>query len=123
VAEHKADAAMQAFVEPLEKSLGHLQASTLWLMENAATNPNNAGAAAYAYMDLISLVALGFMWAQMAKAAQVALASGATDTEFYTSKLIVARYFAERHLPDTSGLQRKIEAGSDTIMQMAANAF
>jgi alkylation response protein AidB-like acyl-CoA dehydrogenase len=123
VAEHKADAAMQAFVEPLEKSLGHLQASTLWLMENAVANPNNAGAAAYAYMNLVGLVALGFMWAQMAKAAQVALASGATDTEFYTSKLIVARYFAERHLPDTSGLRRKVEAGSDTIMQMAANAF
>jgi alkylation response protein AidB-like acyl-CoA dehydrogenase len=122
-AAHKADAAMVPFVEPLEKSLGHLQAATMWLMQNAMTNPNNAGAAAYSYMNLMGLVSLGFMWAQMAKAAQTALANGAADAEFYQSKLIVARYFAERHLPDTSGLKRKIEAGSDAIMAMAANAF
>ncbi len=123
VATHKADTAMTPFVEPLEKSLGHLQASTMWLMQNAMTNPNNAGAAAYSYMNLMGLVSLGFMWAQMAKAAQSALANGTADAEFYQNKLVVARYFAERHLPDTSGLKRKVEAGSDAIMAMAANAF
>jgi alkylation response protein AidB-like acyl-CoA dehydrogenase len=123
VAEHKANAEMTPFVEPLERSLGHLQASTMWLMQNAMANPNNAGAAAYAYMNLMGLVALGFMWAQMAKAAQVALANGTADPDFYRNKLIVARYFAERHLPDTSGLRRKVEAGSEAIMAMAANDF
>jgi alkylation response protein AidB-like acyl-CoA dehydrogenase len=123
VAEHKSDSAMAPFVEPLEKSLGHLQASTMWLMQNAMQNPNNAGSAAYAYMNLTGLVALGFMWAQMAKASQQALAAGAADADFYQNKLIVARYFVERHLPDTSGLKRKIEAGSESIMAMAANQF
>jgi alkylation response protein AidB-like acyl-CoA dehydrogenase len=123
ISEHKSNAEMMPFVEPLEKSLGHLQAATMWLMQNAMTNPNNAGAAAYAYMNLMGLVSLGFMWAQMAKAAQLALANGTADPEFYQNKLIVARYFAERHLPDTTSLKRKIEAGSDAIMAMAANAF
>jgi alkylation response protein AidB-like acyl-CoA dehydrogenase len=123
IAEHKADAAMTPFVGPLEKSLGHLQAATMWLMQNAVGNPNNAGAAAYAYMNLMGLVSLGFMWAQMAKASQHALANGTADPEFYQNKLIVARYFAERHLPGTSSLKHQIEAGSDAIMAMAANAF
>jgi alkylation response protein AidB-like acyl-CoA dehydrogenase len=123
IAEHKSDAAMLPFVEPLEKSLGHLQASTMWLMQNAMQAPNNAGSAAYAYMNLMGLVALGYMWAQMAKASQQALAAGAADADFYRNKLIVARYFVERHLPDTSGLKRKIEAGSESIMAMAANDF
>jgi alkylation response protein AidB-like acyl-CoA dehydrogenase len=123
IAEHKADAAMTPFVGQLEKSLGHLQAATMWLMQNAVGNPNNAGAAAYAYMNLMGLVSLGFMWAQMAKASQNALANGTADPEFYQNKLIVGRYFSERHLPGTSSLKRQIEAGSDTIMAMAANAF
>ncbi len=123
VTEHKADSAMTPFVEPLERSLGHLQAATMWLMQNAMQNPNNAGAAAYAYMNLTGLVALGYMWAQMAKASQLALAAGTADPDFYHNKLIVARYFVERHLPDTSGLRRKVEAGSESIMAMAANDF
>ncbi len=123
IAEHKSNSQMTPFVEPLEKSLGHLQAATLWLMQNALENPNNAGAAAYAYMNLMGLVALGFMWAQMAKAAQSALAANTPDADFYKNKLIVARYFAERHLPDTSGLRRKVEAGSEALMAMAASAF
>jgi alkylation response protein AidB-like acyl-CoA dehydrogenase len=122
-AANKSDEQMKDFIEPLERSLGHQQAATLWLMQNAMTNPNNAGAAAYAYMQLMGLVTLGWMWAKMAKASLEALAAGTSDAEFYNNKLITARYFAQRHLPDTSSLRRKVEAGADTMMALAANAF
>jgi alkylation response protein AidB-like acyl-CoA dehydrogenase len=122
-ATHKSDPKMTDFIEPLERSLGHQQAATMWLMQNAMTNPNNAGAAAYAYMQLMGLVTLGWMWAKMAKASLEALAAGTSDAEFYNNKLITARYFAQRHLPDTSSLRRKVEAGSDSMMALAANAF
>jgi acyl-CoA dehydrogenase len=68
-------------------------------------------------------VTLGWMWAKMAKASLEALAAGTSDAEFYNNKLITARYFAQRHLPDTSSLRRKVEAGSDSMMALAANAF
>ena len=38
-------------------------------MQNAMAKPDNAGAAATDYMHLFGLVALGYMWAQIAKAA------------------------------------------------------
>ncbi len=120
---HKDDAQMREFVEPLEKALGHQQAATMWLMQNAPQNPDNAGAAAYAYMNMMGLVAIGFMWAQMAKVSHDALAAGTSDAEFYQNKLITARYFMQRHIPDTQGLRRKVEAGSETMMALAANAF
>ncbi len=119
----KADAKMVEFVEPLERSLGHQQAATMWLMQNAMANPNNAGAAAYAYMQLMGLVTLGWMWAKMAEASLAALAAGTSDPDFYNNKLITARYFVQRHLPDTSSLRRKVEAGSESMMALAANAF
>jgi alkylation response protein AidB-like acyl-CoA dehydrogenase len=119
----KTDPKMVEFIEPLERSLGHQQAATMWLMQNALANPNHAGAAAYAYMQLMGLVTLGWMWAKMAKASLDALAGGTADPEFYNNKLITARYFAQRHLPDTSSLRRKVEAGADSMMALAANAF
>jgi alkylation response protein AidB-like acyl-CoA dehydrogenase len=120
---HKADEKMKEFVEPLEKALGHQQAATMWLMQNAPQNPDNAGAAAYAYMNMMGLVAIGFMWAQMAKVSHDALSAGSSDAEFYQNKLITGRYFMQRHIPDTQGLRRKVEAGSETMMALAANAF
>lgn len=121
--DHKSDDAMKPFIAPLEKSLSHLQASTIWLMQNGLANPDNAGAAAYPYMHIMGLVCLGYLWAQTAKAAQTALATGTDDPDFYTNKLIVAQYFAERHLVETSSLHRKVEAGSQALMAMAANQF
>lgn len=122
-ADHKENAQLKEIIEPLEKSLGHLQAATMWLMQNAMNNPNNAGAAAYSYMHLMGLVSLGYMWAMMAEASVKALAAGTGDAEFYNAKLITARYFAAHHLPDTGSLRRKIEAGAETLMALAANEF
>jgi alkylation response protein AidB-like acyl-CoA dehydrogenase len=120
---HKADDKMKEFIEPLEKALGHQQAATLWLMQNAVQNPDHAGAAAYAYMQMMGLVAIGFMWAQMARVAMDTLTAGTSDAEFYQNKLITGRYFMQRHISDTQGLRRKVEAGSESMMALAANAF
>ena len=47
-----------------------LQQATMWLMQNGLKKPDNAGAGSTDYMHLFGLVALAYMWAQMAKAAQ-----------------------------------------------------
>ena len=122
-AEQKADEKMAPIVEPLEKAVGQLQAATMWLMQNGLANPNNAGAAAYPYMHLLGLVAVGHMWAQMARASLDALAAGTADPAFHEAKLVTARHFAARHLPETASLRRKIEAGAETVMALAADAF
>jgi hypothetical protein len=62
-----ADEGMTPFVEPLAKGLGQLQQSTVWFMQNALGKPDHAGAGATEYMHLMGLVALGYMWARMAR--------------------------------------------------------
>ena len=62
-------------------------------------DPDNAGAGAYAYMDLMGLVTLGWMWLKMAAASSLALAEGADDRAFHEAKLATARFYAARELP------------------------
>jgi hypothetical protein len=107
----------------LEPALADLQGATIWLAQHAMADPDNAGAGAYAYMNLMGLVSLGWMWLKMAAASSRALAEGDADREFHETKLITARFFALRELPMTSGLRRKIEAGAETLMKIPAEAF
>ena len=76
--EENGDDAMKPYVAPLGEALGHLQQATMWFMQNALAKPDNAGAGSHDYMHLFGLVALGYMWALMVKAAQEKLAEPAT---------------------------------------------
>ncbi|HVM23410.1 MAG TPA: acyl-CoA dehydrogenase C-terminal domain-containing protein [Sphingomicrobium sp.] len=107
----------------LEPALQDLQAATIWLAQNAPADPDNAGAAAYAYMDLMGLVSLGWMWLKMAAASRRALDEGQDDAAFHEAKLVTARFYAERELPMSSALRRKVEAGAESLMKIPAEAF
>ena len=123
VAAAKADEKLKPLGEALERALGQHQAATMWLAQNGFQNPNNVGAGAYPYMQLTGAVALGLMWLRMAKAAATALAEGAEDAKFYEAKLVTARFYAERILPDAGSLRRKIESGSEAVMALEPEMF
>jgi alkylation response protein AidB-like acyl-CoA dehydrogenase len=119
----KKEDSIQPFAGAMEKAVADLQTATMWLMQNGTANPNHAGAAAYPYMTLMGHVALGLMWLRMVQASTKALREGAEDEAFHQAKLTTARFFAERILPETGGLRRKLEAGADTLMALPAEAF
>jgi len=111
------------FAGRLDKATGDLQSSTMWFMQNGLTNPNNAGAGAVSYMHLMGIVTLGLMWLRMASAAHALLAAGEGDTQFLEAKAMTARFFAERIMPDTGALRRKIEGGAESIMALPVEMF
>ncbi|HEV2079374.1 MAG TPA: acyl-CoA dehydrogenase C-terminal domain-containing protein [Allosphingosinicella sp.] len=123
VNEAKADPNSKEIAAALETANGELQAATMWLMQNAPQNPNNAGAASYSYMHLMGIVALGLMWLRMTRASGAVLANGAEDKAFHEAKLITARFFAERIMPEAGALRRKIEAGAESVMALPVEAF
>jgi len=124
VKENADDEAMQPFVAPLKAGLDHLQQATMWFMQNAMTKPDNAGAGATDYMHLFGLVALGYMWAKIAKVASERLASESDGkAEFLQAKLLLGRYWMERVMPETAAHLARISTGSDTMMAMPAEAF
>jgi alkylation response protein AidB-like acyl-CoA dehydrogenase len=122
--ENRADEAMAPFTKALKKGLNDLQAATMWFMQNAMAKPDNAGAGSTDYMHMFGTVALGYMWAMMAKSAQGKLAEGAAgDAGFCENKLALARFFMERVMPETVANKARIESGADNLMAMAAEAF
>jgi alkylation response protein AidB-like acyl-CoA dehydrogenase len=123
VAAGKAGEGTADIADALEKANGQLQAATMWLMQNAMANPNNAGAAAHSYMHIMGIVTLGYMWLRMARAAQAQLAAGHGNTEYLKAKLVTARFFAERMMPDAGALRRKIEGGAESMMALPPEAF
>jgi alkylation response protein AidB-like acyl-CoA dehydrogenase len=123
IAAAKAVPELADFAGRLEKATGDLQASTMWLMQNGLTNPDNAGAASVPYMHLMGIVAVGLMWLRMATAAQRLLAAGEGDAIFLAAKLTTARFYAERIMPDSGSLRRKLEAGAESMMSMPEEMF
>jgi hypothetical protein len=86
-------------------------------------NPNHLGAGAHHYMHIMGIVTLGFFWLKMAKVAAAKLAGETDDRAFYEAKLVSANYYSERFLPDAGALRRKLEAGSEYMMKLPAEAF
>ena len=123
VADAKAEPKLAAFAEALEKATGQLQAATMWLMQNAMKNPDNAGAGAHHYMHILGIVATGLMWLRMAKAANGLLAAGEGDAKYLEAKLVTARFFAERIMPDAGSLRRKMEGGAEALMALDPDMF
>ncbi|MCM2472726.1 acyl-CoA dehydrogenase [Rhizobium sp. CG5] len=121
--ENRADEKLAFYTKGLKKGLNDLQASTMWFMSNAMAKPDNAGAGSTDYMHLFGLVVLGYMWAKMAKAANDGLANGDPRSDYLETKLKTGRFFMEKIMPETALRKIRIEAGADSLMDMAAEAF
>ncbi len=111
IAENEKDEALAPFVKGLKRGVETLQAATMWLAQNGLSKPNHAGAAAVDYLRLMGIAMLGWMWARMAKV------SLGKDDPLHKGKLISARYWMERMMPEVSLLLERMQAGSDTIME------
>jgi alkylation response protein AidB-like acyl-CoA dehydrogenase len=115
--------ALAEFATRLEKANGELKAATMWFMQNGMANPDNIGAGAHHYMHIMGIVALGLQWLRMGQASLSALDAKVGNAAFYETKLVTARYFSERYMPDAGSLRRKIEAGSEAIMALTPEMF
>ena len=122
LAAEKGDAALAPYLGGLQAALGHLQQASLWLSRNGVADPNNAGAASTDYMHLFGLTALGYMWARVVKAVLARQAKGESNPAL-DAKLVLAKFFSERMLPETAAHLARLSAGASTLMALPAEAF
>ena len=115
--------AMNVYLKPLGQSLAHLQQASMWFMQNAMAKPDNAGAGSYDYMHLFGLVALGYMWCKIAEAALAKLPKANGSAAVLNAKLVTARFFMERMLPETATRLARIQAGAASAMELPDDAF
>jgi len=123
IADAKAAGDPAGVASALEPALADLQVATMWLAQQGMQDPNNAGAGAYAYMELMGLVSFGWMWLKMAEVSSKALAEGRADKPFHEAKLATARFYAQRELPQSSAHRREIEAGAESVMAIPEEVF
>ena len=115
--------AMAEFVDPLKQGSKELQEAVMWFMQNGMKDPNEAAAGSTDFLHQFGYVAIGFMWAKMAKTAQDALAGSCDDPAFYEAKLKTARYYMQRVMPMTATHLARIKAGAGSMMALDAASF
>ncbi len=121
--DNESDASLAPFLTGLAQGLAHLEQATFWFMQNAIAKPDNAGAGSYDYMHLFGLVALGLMWAHIAKAAIMKLAAANGDANAMEGKLLRGKYFMEHIMPETGLRLARITAGAGTMMALVEEQF
>ena len=123
IKERGADATMAPYVTPLNAALGELQQATMWFLQNALGNPDNAGAGATDYMHLFGLVVLGYMWCLIVEAAKDKAAVGGAGAGRMKERLTTGRFFMERMLPAAATHLARIKSGAANLMELPAEAF
>ena len=116
-------AASEELAGPLQEALADARRAARWLLEHGGDDPAAAGAGSYAFMQLLGVLALGWMWARIDQVSRERLEAGADDAAFYEWKLVTARHYAARTLPETGTLARKVAAGAEALMALPAKAF
>jgi alkylation response protein AidB-like acyl-CoA dehydrogenase len=115
---HEEDDALALFVDPLAAAYDLLEDATRLIRECAASQPEEAGAAAVDYMRLFALTSLGYLWA---RAAEVSLPK--SNQDFHRAKLATARFYMQRILPDAASLHARITSGAGPVMELDEAMF
>jgi len=113
---------MQEFVNPLGDIGDKVTKLTTEIGMKAFQNQDEVGAAAVDYLRVVGHMVFAYLFARMAKVALDAQKAGNADP-FYTAKLLTARFYFAKLLPETAGLIRSARAGLQPLMAMDEALF
>ena len=116
---HEGDAALAEFIAPLRAKCGEWGKLTVDVLQRAASNPEELGAASTDYLFYSGYVVLAYWWARSVAAAT---ASGRPQA-FKDAKRETARFYFARILPRTLAHKAAIEAGAASLMSMPDAGF
>ncbi|AKJ31231.1 acyl-CoA dehydrogenase C-terminal domain-containing protein [Caldimonas brevitalea] len=111
---------MQEFINPLADLGDKVTKLTTEIGMKAFQNPDEVGGAAVDYLRVCGHLVFAYFWARMAK---VALAKVDSGDPFYKAKLITARFYFAKLLPETASLIRTARAGVKPLMEMDEALF
>ncbi|GGI92619.1 acyl-CoA dehydrogenase [Shewanella hanedai] len=117
IAENMANEQMKPYIAGLMDSSGDLEKATQFIATHAEKNPDILGAASMAYMQILGITALAWMWTRTASTALAALEAGTTEAEFYQGKLKTAKFYMGYWAVQTRSLRKQIEASSEQLTQ------
>lgn len=114
------DARMQEFLAPLADLGEKVTKLTGEIGMKAMANPEEVGSAAVDYLRVVGHLVFAYLWARMAR---VALDKAEGGDPFYAAKLVTARFYFAKLLPETASLIRTARAGVAPLMAMEEDWF
>lgn len=115
--EHKENAAMAEFIEPLKAASKQLGELTMLLGMKGMQDAEWAGATASNYLNVFGLTAIAYVMAMQAAYAQ------GQEGSFAATKVKTVRYYFKQILPEIAGLAEIIKAGKDHMMDFDVDEF
>ncbi|MFT5236354.1 MAG: alkylation response protein AidB-like acyl-CoA dehydrogenase [Shewanella sp.] len=123
IGENMANEQMKPYISGLMDASADLEKATQFIATNAEKNPDVIGAASMAYMQILGITALAWMWTRTASTALAALEAGTSEVEFYQRKLKTAKFYMGYWAVQTRSLRKQIEASSEQITQLEESDF
>ena len=117
------DAWLHTIGAQLESGLAAVQASTGWLIERRGHAQPDALAGATPYLKLLGDVVGGWMLGKEALAAARHLAAGDGPTDYWRTRIGLARVFAEQILAQAPGLAQAVTQGSVDLFRATPEAL
>ncbi|QYK11368.1 acyl-CoA dehydrogenase C-terminal domain-containing protein [Shewanella rhizosphaerae] len=122
VAKHLEDEALKPYLMPLMEATTDLEKATQYIVANGVKNPDIIGSASMGYLQILGIVALGWMWARMAVKAHQAMAAGEEEA-FYANKLVTAKFYMSYWAPQTRSIRYQMERSCELLTQLQDSDF
>jgi len=99
------------------------EAAAAFVLKNHSGNAALAGSVAVPFLELVGIVAGGWLMAEAGLVAERLLKDGAEASDFLAAKIVTARHYGDAVLTKAGALLGQIEAGSAQIMALADDRF
>jgi 3-(methylthio)propanoyl-CoA dehydrogenase len=99
------------------------EAAADYVLKNHAADSALLGAVAAPFLELVGIVAGGWLMAEAGLVAEKLLAQGAEGSDYLSAKIVTARFYGDAVLTKAGALLSQIEAGSAQTMALAVDQF
>jgi acyl-CoA dehydrogenase len=115
-----ADSGFASCASALREGIASLQAMAEWVVVSSDANPKLASAASVNFLMASGTVVGGWL---LAKSALIAQGKISEDKQFYSAKILTARFYAEHVMPRTQALAQAAMSGSEVVLAMDDEQF
>ena len=117
VAATAGDPVLAGFSAATAAATEQIESAKDWILSVARSQPNEISGASVDFLHAFGLLCYAHMWLLMAQAASK------QSSEFHADKLVVAKFFYARLLPELGARVAALKAGSDMMMSLDASSF
>ena len=117
------DASLTGVAGKLAAAADTLEEAVTWMVETFPADPARGAAVSVPFLDVMGLVASGWMMGRSALKAHAGKQAAQGDLAFYDDKITTARFFANHSLSRAPSLITAITEGGESVMALAEDRF